>query len=86
MKNKFDYLINNEFDVLTLSNELVNLGCEEIFCFGNLEEILTSGVMVVATDECGENHIKISFNIKYENGIDEDLFSTIIFITGIEIF
>ena len=86
MKNKFKHLINNEFDMLTLSNELVNLGCEDIFYFGNLEEILTSGVMIVATDESGENHIEITFDIKYENGIDEDLFSTIIFIKNIEMF
>lgn len=60
---QFKGLIGIEYSVIELSSELVSLGCEDICEFGNWEEILNDGNVVVATDEEGENHIQIFFKV-----------------------
>ena len=70
MIEDFKFLIGIEIDVYTLSSELLALGCEDILFLGNLEYILDSGRMIVATDEDGESNIKISFDVIKEDGDD----------------
>ena len=79
-------LIGSEFSILELSNKLQRLGCEDICEFGNWEEILKDGNVIVATDEHGEEHIKIDFEITHSNGEDEIIETTCILITDIEEF
>ena len=79
-------LIGGEFSILELSNKLQRLGCEDICYFGNWEEILEDGNVVVATDEHGEEHIKIDFEIVRSSGEDEIIEATCISITEIEEF
>ena len=79
-------LIGCEFSILELSNKLQRLGCEDICYFGNWEEILEDGNVIVATDEHGEEHIKIDFEITHSNGEDEIIETTCILITDIEEF
>ena len=81
---KFDFIIGQEYSIFGLSCELCRLGCEDIYDFGNLDEILISGEMIVATDECGENHIQISFDVKYLSEDDEDIFATIVYVKDIQ--
>ena len=86
MKEKFSKLINYEGSIINLSNELQILGCEDICDFGNWNEILDSGDVVVATDEYGEEHIHIFFEVLYRNGEDEVVEATEIKIIKIEEF
>ena len=79
-------LIGGEFSILELSNKLQGLGCEDIYYFENWEEILKDGNVIVATDEHGEEHIKIDFEIVYSSGEDETIHATCIWITDIEEF
>ena len=79
-------LIGGEFSIIELSNKLQGLGCEDICEFGNWEEILEDGNVIVATDEHGEEHIKIDFEIVYNSGEDEIIEATCILITDIEEF
>ena len=80
MIEDFKFLIGIEIDVYTLSSELLALGCEDILFLGNLEYILDSGRMIVATDEEGEFNIKISFDVIRE---DIDVTDTTIYIKDI---
>ena len=81
---RFEKLVNEEMSVIELSNKLQTLGCEDICDFGNWTEILKDGNVVVATDECGDNHIQIFFEITIESGEDEVVEATEIKITNIE--
>lgn len=81
MIEDFKFLIGIEIDVYTLSIELLELGCEDILFLGNLEYILDSGRMIVATDEDGESNIKISFDVIKEDG--DDFTDTTIYIKDI---
>ena len=81
---RFEKLVNEEMSVIELSNKLQTLGCEDICDFGNWTEILKDGNVVVATDECGDNHIQIFFKITIESGEDEVVEATEIKITNIE--
>lgn len=83
MIEDFKFLIGIEIDVYTLSSELLALGCEDILFLGNLEYILDSGRMIVATDEEGEFNIKISFDVIRE---DIDVTDTTIYIKDITEF
>ena len=80
MIEDFKFLIGHEFDVYTLSIELLELGCEDILFLGNLEYILDSGRMIVATDEDGDDSIRISFDVIKE---DADVTDTTIYIKDI---
>lgn len=80
MIEDFKFLIGIEIDVYTLSIELLELGCEDILFLGNLEYILDSGRMIVATDESGDNNIRISFDVIRE---DVDVTDTTIYIKDI---
>lgn len=60
---KFEKLIGQEMSVLELSNELQQLGCEDIGWFGNMKDLLDDGNMVVATDLAGEEHIQIYYDV-----------------------
>lgn len=86
MKNEFKELIGYEGSIIDLSNELQALGCEDICDFGNWEEILESGDVVVATDELGEEHIQIFFEVITRNANDEVIEATYIKVTNIEEF
>lgn len=80
-------LIGKEFDIIELSNKLQDLGCEDICEYGNWDEILKSGSVIVATDlENYEEHIKIEFYIVTEAGEDEIIIATTIKITDISEF
>ena len=80
MIEDFKFLIGIEIEVYTLSSELIALGCEDILFLGNLEYILDSGRMIVATDESGDNNIRISFDVIRE---DVDVTDTVIYIKDI---
>lgn len=80
MVEDFKFLIGHEIDVYTLSIELLEFGCEDILFLGNLEYILDSGEMIVATDEEGEDNIRISFDVITE---DADVTDTTIYIKDI---
>lgn len=82
----FKELIGIEFDLLDLSNKLVSLGCEDIYQFGNMQEVLDSGVMIIAVDEYGENHIRIDFKVTIWNGKDESVNACYIVIDSITEF
>lgn len=84
MKEYFKTLIGFNGNIIDLSNELQEIGCEDICYFGNMQEILESKSMIVATDECGEENIQIFFKIISANGEDEDIEATCIEITNIE--
>ena len=86
MKREFLDLIMREYDIIELSNKLQSLGCEDICEFGNWEEILEDESVIVATDEQGEEHIKIDFEILRSNGEGEVIEATSILITGVEEF
>jgi hypothetical protein len=81
---KFEVLLNEELSIINLSNELQQLECEDICFFKNWEEILQDKNMVVATDQCGEEHIQIFFEIIFEAGEDEVIEATIIKIVKVE--
>ncbi|MGM9543449.1 MAG: hypothetical protein ACI3T9_00550 [Romboutsia timonensis] len=83
MIKDFKFLIGIEIDVYALSIELLEFGCEDILFLGNLEYILDSGEMIVATDEEGEFNIKISFDVIKE---EDDFTDTIIYIKDITEF
>ena len=83
---KFESLLNQELSIIELSNKLTALGCEDICYFGNWPDILSDGNVVVATDECGEEHIQIFFNVVFEAGEDETIEATIIKINKVEEF
>lgn len=71
---KFKYLINQEFVIDQLSRELISLGCEDIWMFDNWDEIIDSGVVIVAIDECGDNHIRIEFDVTIPHNPDSERF------------
>lgn len=79
-------LIGFEGSIIELSNKLQSLGCEDICEFGNWEELLNDKNVVVATDEEGENHIQIYFNVKFASGDDERVEATEIKITDVQEF
>lgn len=81
MIEDFKFLVGHEIDIYTLSSELIALGCEDILFLGNLEYILDSGEMIVATDESGDNNIRISFDVIRE---DADVTDTTIYIKNID--
>lgn len=84
MIEDFKFLIGIEIDVYTLSSELLALGCEDILFLGNLEYILYSGEMIVATDEEGEFNIRISFDVIRED--EDDFTDTTIYIKDVTEF
>lgn len=88
MLEKFECLIGKEMDIIQLSNELYTIEnkVDDICDFGNWEEILESGSVIVAIDECGEEHIQIYFDVIFTAGEDERIEATIIKITNIEKF
>ena len=84
---KFAGLVEEEMSVLELSNELQALGCEDIGYFGNMKDLLKDGNMVVATDENGEEHIQIYYDVTImadEN--EESVHASFVKITAIEEF
>ncbi len=84
---KFEKLIGQEMSVLELSNELQQLGCEDIGWFGNMGDLLDDGNMVVATDLAGEEHIQIYYNvIAKADENEESISASIVEITKIEEF
>lgn len=83
---KFKELIGKEINLCDLSNKLVAQGCEDIGWFGNFNEILFDGSMVVATDATGENHIIIYFDVLAWPAPDDTVLSAIIKIASIERF
>lgn len=84
MRNEFKSLVGCENNIIGLSNELQELGCEDICEYGNWSEILENGSVVIATDECGDNHIQIFFNIVATAGENEVVEATEIKITNVE--
>ena len=86
MNKNFNELVGYEGSIIELSNKLVDLNCEDICEFGNWEEILEDGNVVVATDEFGEEHIQIFFDITFKNGEDEIIEATNIKIIKVENF
>lgn len=86
MKKEFKDLIGYEGSIIDLSNKLQSLDCEDICDFGNWSEIIESGDVVVATDEHGEKHIQIFFDVLFSHGEDEAIESSIIKITNVEEF
>lgn len=84
MREEFQTLIGFNGSVIDLSNELQSMDCEDICYFGNMEEILESGDMVVATDEYGDENIQIFFDVTAKNREDEVSEATIVHITNIE--
>ena len=84
---KFAGLVEKEMSVLELSNELQKLGCEDIGCFGNLKDLLEDGNMVVATDDQGEEHIQIYYNVTAMADENEEVMeASIVKITQIDEF
>ena len=83
MIEDFKFLIGHEIEVYTLSIELLELGCEDILFLGNLEYILDSGEMIVATDESGDNNIRILFDVTTEAIGGIDITDTVIYIKDI---
>jgi hypothetical protein len=77
-------LIGYEGTIIELSNKLQSMGCEDICEFGNWSEILDSGNVVVATEETGNEHIIITFDIINTAGEDEVIEATEIKITNVE--
>lgn len=76
---KFEWdLIGFEGTLIDVSNKLVSLGCEDICYFGNWEEILLDKNFIVATDNYGDEHLQIYFDVIEEVGKDEIIESTII--------
>jgi len=47
---------------------------------------MDDGNIVVATDECGDNHIQLYFDILFTAGDDEAIEATIVKITNVENF
>lgn len=86
MDSKFNVLVGYEGSVIELSNELQLLGCEDICEFGNWSEILEDGNVVVAIDECGDNHIQIFFEVTIKSGDDEVVEATNVKITNVDKF
>lgn len=86
MIEDFKFLVGHEIDIYTLSYELLEFGCEDILFLGNLEYILDSGEMIVATDESGENNIRISFDVTTEAIGDIDIEYTVIYIKDITVY
>lgn len=86
MNKNFNELVGYEGSIIELSNKLVDLNCEDICEFGNWSEILEDGNVVVATDEFGEEHIQIFFDITFKNGVDEIIEATNIKVTKVENF
>ena len=77
-------LINFEGSIIELSNKLQTLECEDICEFGNWKEILNDENVIVATDEEGEEHIQIHFEVVESAGDDEVIEATIVKITNVE--
>lgn len=77
-------LVNFEGPIIELSNKLQALNCEDICEFGNWEEILESGSVIVATDEAGEEHIQIHFEVVESAGAEEVIEATVLKVTNIE--
>ena len=77
-------LVNFEGSIIELSNKLQTLGCEDVCEFGNWKEILNDENVIVATDEQGEEHIQIYFEVVFEAGDDEVIEATIIKINNVE--
>jgi hypothetical protein len=84
---KFAGLVGKEMSVLELSNELQQLGCEDIGYFGNLKDLLEDGNMVVATDDQGEEHIQIYYDVTVMADENEEVTeASIVKITQIDEF
>lgn len=83
--NKFNELINFEGTVIDLSNKLTALGCEDI-CYLDWTELIEDDNVIVATDDCGEEHIQIWFKILIRNSEGECIEASEIKVTKIEEF
>jgi len=84
---KFEDLIGEEMSVLELSNKLQNRGCEDIGYFGNMKDLLDDGNMVVATDQAGEEHIQVYYDVtEMANENEEVIEASFVKITKIEEF
>ena len=79
-------LIGFEGTIIELSNKLVSLDCEDICEFGNWIELLEDKNMIVATDDWGDEHIQIYFEVITEAGEGEIIEATSIKITDVEEF
>lgn len=84
MEKEFMDLIGYEGSVLDFSNELQARGCEDICDFGNLEEIIESGDIVVAIDESLDRHIQIFFEVTASSDDEGFIDGTNIMITNVE--
>lgn len=79
-------ILGKEFSIIELSNKLQALGCEDVCDFGNWDEILKDGNVVVADSKNYENHIQIFFDIEALASEDEHITATIIKITDVTKF
>ena len=84
MNKKFNELIGFEGNIIEVSNKLKSLGCEDVCQFDNWSEILNDKNAIVATDEFGDSHIKLFFDILFTAGKDEDIQATYIKINNVE--
>ena len=79
-------ILGREFSIIELSNKLQALRCEDICDFGNWNEILKDGNVIVADLKNYEDHVQIFFNIEVEASEDEHITATIIKITDVTEF
>ena len=79
-------ILGNKFSIIELSNKLQTLGCEDICDFGNLDEILKDGNVIVADSKNYEDHIQIYFDIEALASEDEHITATLIKITDVAEF
>lgn len=86
MKKDFLNLLGFEGTIIELSNELQKLGCEDICEFGNWSDLLEDGNVVIATDEIGEEHIHLYFELVFTAGYEEEILATVVKITNIQSF
>ena len=78
-----ELLEGNEWSVMQLSNVLIEEGCEDICDFGNWEELLNDGNVVVATDENREELIQVFFDVIIKAEEDEVIEASIIRINDV---
>lgn len=77
----------NALTILELSDILQGFGCEAVAEFGNIEDIIDTGNVVVAIDGCGDERIIIEFDVEYRAGTGhESILSSVIIIASVEEF
>lgn len=87
MTNEYKTLIGFKGNIIDLSNELQEMGFEDIcylLKYGDMQEILENGDMAVSTDECQKKHIQILFEVLEVATSDEIIEATTIEITKVK--